>query len=38
MATHEKVGNLARGFLDQLSNVVIASSFLMKEYKPDRGG
>lgn len=37
MATHEKVGNLARAFHDQLSKVVVASLVFLKGYKPERG-
>lgn len=37
MATQEKVSNLARGFHDQLSNVVIACLFFLKRHKPERG-
>lgn len=36
MATHGKAGNLARGFHDQLSNVVIAALFFLKGDKPER--
>lgn len=38
MAIHERVDSLTRGFDEQLSSVVIASSFFLKGSKPVRGG
>lgn len=37
MATHEKADSFTRGFHEQLSSVVIASSFFLKGSKPVRG-